>query len=150
ITGPPPIVASIDISSDYNGSEISCNGASDGQITITASGGTGAFTYSINGGGSYQASNVFSGLPAGSYPVRVKDANNCIVGGTVTITAPPAIVASASNTPILCFGGTSTLTVSASGGTGTLTYQLNPGSITNGTGIYPGLFAGSYTYTVTD
>ncbi len=48
----------------------------NGSITVTASGSTG-YTYSKNGGTSYQASNAFTGLTAGTYNIMVKDANGC-------------------------------------------------------------------------
>jgi hypothetical protein len=46
-----------------------CFGQSNGSVTVTASGGTGTLTYSINGGSTYQASNTFTGLAAGAYVV---------------------------------------------------------------------------------
>ncbi len=52
----------------------SCSGASDGQIAITnVTGGTGPFMYSINNGVQYFNTATFTGLSAGTYPVRVKD-----------------------------------------------------------------------------
>jgi Secretion system C-terminal sorting domain/SprB repeat len=51
-----------------------CN--SLGTITVTGSGGTAPYQYSINGV-DYQTSQMFGGLYAGSYNVWVKDANGC-------------------------------------------------------------------------
>jgi hypothetical protein len=48
-----------------------------GSITVTATSGTAPYQYSINGGASYQSSNVFSGLGVGNYSVYIKDANTC-------------------------------------------------------------------------
>jgi len=56
--------------------QVSCHNASDGVITVTAVGGTGAYTYSLNGG-TAQSSNVFSGLPSGTYSISVSDAKGC-------------------------------------------------------------------------
>ncbi|MFM7767443.1 MAG: beta strand repeat-containing protein, partial [Bacteroidota bacterium] len=140
ITAPAAISGSGAVTSNYNGSQISCNGATNGQITVTANGGTGSLQYSLNGG-SYQSSNVFSGLAAGTYAVSVKDANNCtFAAGSVTITAPAVLTATAvSSGNILCFSSTATITVSAVGGTGPYT----------GTGANT-VTAGTYNYTVTD
>lgn len=52
----------------------SAAGLCDGSVTISATGGTAPYTYSINGG-SFGASNVFTGLCAGKYILTVKDAN---------------------------------------------------------------------------
>lgn len=49
--------------------------AVSGSITVNASGSSG-YTYSINGG-SFQASNTFTGLNTGVYNIIVKDANGC-------------------------------------------------------------------------
>ncbi len=57
--------------------DVQCFNTSTGQIIVSASGGTAPYTFSINNGTSYQASNTFSGLPIGTYQIRVKDANGC-------------------------------------------------------------------------
>jgi len=53
----------------------SCNGTSNGSITVTAGGGTAPFNYqwSNNGGNAPTISNI----PAGTYTVTVTDANGC-------------------------------------------------------------------------
>ena len=83
---------------------IACNGANDGTITITGSGGTGALQYSVDGM-NYQSSGVFTGLAAGTYYPTVMDAAGCI--GTVEsveITQPDAIKWVASEVPTSCNG----------------------------------------------
>jgi len=50
----------------------------DGELTVTANGGVAPYSYSINNGTSYQPSNIFAGLGAGTYSQNlVRDANNC-------------------------------------------------------------------------
>lgn len=63
-------------------SNISCNGRSDGTISITASGGTAPYTFSINNGSTYPGSGnpsyQFQNLPAGNnYKIRIKDSHGC-------------------------------------------------------------------------
>jgi hypothetical protein len=102
-------------------------------ITLSGvSGGTSPYSYSLNGG-TAQTSTVFSNVGAGSYVVNIIDAKRCTISKTLTITQPVSnLSASVSATPILCFGGSSTLTVSATGGTppyiGTGTFSVNPGT----------------------
>lgn len=47
----------------------------EGVITITPSGGTGTYEYTINTGATWQTSNVFSGLSVGTYLVGVRNSN---------------------------------------------------------------------------
>ncbi|NJO00958.1 MAG: ExeM/NucH family extracellular endonuclease, partial [Bacteroidia bacterium] len=67
-------------------------GVNNGSITISASGTL--LEYSINGGDSFQESNVFTGLGAGSYDIVVRQTINshCEASQTVTLTAPAAPV----------------------------------------------------------
>lgn len=57
--------------------------ASNGSITVTASGSTG-FTYNLNNG-AYQSSNIFSNLAAATYTIGVKDVNGCTKTATATV-----------------------------------------------------------------
>src|SRR2546427_3087361 len=66
-------------------------------------------------------------------------ATSCTATTTGTITEPSAVTASSSHTAILCNGGNSTVTVSATGGTAPYT---GTGSVSHA--------AGTYSYTVTD
>ncbi|MBL7899816.1 MAG: SprB repeat-containing protein, partial [Crocinitomicaceae bacterium] len=77
-----PLVLNLNITSNYNGSDISCNGASDGEITIVASGTPGPYSYSLNSvSGPFSGQTVFSGLDAGTYTVTVLDSSNQLFPG---------------------------------------------------------------------
>src|SRR5207237_7542722 len=71
ITEPSQIVVAIDGSTN-----VTCFGAANGTISITASGGTGPHTYLWSDN---STSEDRTGLGAGTYSVVVKDANNCSV-----------------------------------------------------------------------
>ncbi len=64
-------------------------GLNNGIITATASGGTGALQYSINGI-IYQTSNIFNGVTAGNYTLYVRDVNLCVRPLPVTVLNLPA------------------------------------------------------------
>jgi hypothetical protein len=64
-----------------------CVNPNSGSITVTATGSTG-FTYNLNGG-AYQASNIFSGLAAGTFTVGVKDVNGCTKTATAVVGTTP-------------------------------------------------------------
>ncbi len=64
-------------------SDASCN-LSNGALTISADGGNGGYTYSIDGQ-SFQSSAAFTNLSGGTYTVMVQDAAGCIGKKEVTI-----------------------------------------------------------------
>ena len=101
-----PIVPNGSITSFFNlnGEHISCNGESDGEITASATGGTGIFTYSLDSV-NFQSSAVFSGLSAGVYTVYYKDANDCVATEQFTLVEPPVLSGTvAVSQPVNCFG----------------------------------------------
>ena len=128
-TGTVTITIPVDITASAAANNPLCFGTANTGFTITASGGTGALQYSSNNGTTYVASGVFTGLTAGTYTWRVRDANGCMKTGTVTITIPVDITASAAANNPLCFGTANTgFTITASGGTGALMYSSNNGT----------------------
>ncbi|OJJ19681.1 hypothetical protein BKI52_19305 [marine bacterium AO1-C] len=96
---------------------VSCNGASDGRITLAATGGWGSYEYSQDGT-SYQTSPVFSGLVAATYTLYLKDAQNCVVTTTVEVKQPTALtLAQTQITHVSCNGGfNGVFTFTAQGG----------------------------------
>ena len=132
--------------------DVSCFGASDGSIAVTASNGTPPYQYSINGG-TYGSSNIFSDLSSGTYYVTVKDANDCIVTiiDIVITEAENTLEATITDqTNVSCNGlADGTATVEAGGGTPDYSYSWNTTPVQTGV-TATGLAAGSYTVTVTD
>jgi gliding motility-associated-like protein len=125
---------------------VKCKGQPNGIITITSSGGTPAYQYSIDGT-NYQSSGTFN-VAAGVYTVYAKDLNNCTVNQQVTVTEPSALDATSAVTNASCDGGADgTITVSANGGTPPYQYTLN-GSFQASNVFYVG--QGTYTITVKD
>src|SRR5437660_287635 len=145
ITQPASALGS-SISSQTNGA---CFGGSTGSVTVAGSGGTGPYSYAIDGV-TFGASGTFSNLAAGSYTVTVKDANGCTTTQPVTITQPASsLTASALATNPSCSGGTGSITVTASGGTGTLRYSKD-GTNLQSSNVFSGLAGRPYTTTLKD
>lgn len=132
-----------------------CNTSSDGTIQLNPVGGSGGFTYSVDGT-IYNNTSFFPGLSAGTpYTYYVKDSNKCIKSITVTLTAPLAIAATADiTTPYTCDGSATISVTSISGGTGIYNYTLNRGGLalaSNTTGVFNNIsVVGNYTVTITD
>ncbi len=130
---------------------ISCNGGNDGTITVNSvTGGTGQITYSINGS-TFQTSNVFSGLTAGTYTIVVKDINGCTGSENRTLSEPNAIVINTTETDATCFGAEDgAIQVVASGGAGTLAYSIDFGITYQSSNVFEDLGAGTYVVVVRD
>src|SRR6185436_55564 len=93
------------LSMTVNKVDANCTG---GSITITPSGGTAPYQYSINGGAAYQSSNTFTGLAGGTYNVMVRDAATCTSSQQVTLTFTNNLTMNAINGAAICLGGTFT------------------------------------------
>jgi large repetitive protein len=130
---------------------VSCNGGSNGTISVTASGGTAPYTFQITGFPTNNTGN-FINLPAGSYTVNVTDVNGCLINVPAVITEPTAITFSTATTPTSCNGGSdgTASVILANGGTGTLTYQWGANAANQTTATATGLTAGTYNFTITD
>lgn len=127
---------------------LSCHGACDGTITATATGGRPPYAFTLVGpGGGSNTTGAFGGLCAGSYTLTLTDsAGRCTVSpATVTITAPDALVLTATVAqPVSCFGGNDgAIAATATGGVAPYTFTANGGPLT-------GLPAGHYAIRVDD
>lgn len=141
ITEPPLLTVTV------TGTNISCNGACDGTATATASGGTGAYTYSWSPGGC--TTSACTGLCAGNYTLTLSDANGCTTTATVTLTQPPVFTVSPTGTDITCFNDCDgSVSANPSGGTLPYTYSWSPGGCTTST--CSGLCPDTYTVVATD
>jgi gliding motility-associated-like protein len=131
-----------------NATNPSCNGGNNGSIAASVTGPGGPFTYSWSTNPA-QTSATLSGVPAGSYTLTVKNANNCSLTASNILVDPPALNLSLLNkTDVSCKGGNNaTASISASGGLAPYTLSWSGGQ--SGTSVN-NLTAGSHTATVTD
>lgn len=129
-------------------------GNNNGSITASTSGGTGGFTFNINGG-AFQSSGTFSNLGAGAYTIIAKDANGCTGSAVFTLVATNpcsgvTITVTGTVTHPLAPGATNgSIAASASGGAGGYTFNIN-GGVFQASGIFSNLGAGNYTISAKD
>lgn len=140
----------ITVTISLGGNSILCNGASTGSATALAGGGIGNYTYSWTP--SNQTNSVITGVPAGSYTVKVTDQSvpsSCSHTAAITLSQPPAITVTATQTNVTCFGyNNGSISTTVTGGTGASTYSWSPGNLT--TPSISSITAGTYTLRVTD
>lgn len=128
---------------------VTCNGANNGSVTITPSLGTPGYQISFNGS-PFTSTTTYSGLAAGTYTYIVRDTKQCTFNGSVTITQPTTITASAAlTTPYTCTTS-GVITVTASGGTAPLSYSINGGVSYQAGNTFTVTSAGSYSIIVRD
>ncbi|WP_230392566.1 T9SS type B sorting domain-containing protein [Flavobacterium sp. LC2016-01] len=109
---------------------VSCFGESNGSITVTATGGTGSFKYSISpDSDQFDTKNVFQNLSVGSYTVIAMDENGCNEVRVITITQPPLLKAAEvpnSMIPEVCVGDKDgAFSVEITGGTAPYSVSLD-------------------------
>ena len=118
ISAPTQFTISAIVTSDHSGAEVSCNGASDGAITIIASGGNAVSYYNVAGNTLLAPANVQGGLPAGTYTIDGYDINNCPANTLVTITEPTAVSSNCTVVNVSCYGAADgSITLYPAGGT---------------------------------
>ena len=125
----------------------SCGSANDGSAVISASGGTGAYTY--DWGANMGTSSNITGLSNGTYTVTISDANMCMVSQPFTITSGAGLtIAAIQVAGVSCFGQSDGVAnAMTSGGAPPYSYLWNNGSTTDTASNLPG---GSATVTITD
>ncbi len=149
ILEPTPVTATSTVT------PITCNGACDGSISVTPSGGTAPYTFlwsPVPPAG--QGTGDATGLCAGDWSVTITDFNGCDTTYTFTLVDPPVLVVDLVTTDNACFGdcaGTATATISGGIAPYTIQWQSVSGSvIATDTVAIDSLCAGDYVLLVTD
>ena len=94
---------------DVTHTDLSNCGVNDGTITVTATAGSSSVQYSNDGGSTWQNSNSFTALAAGTYDIRIRNSDGtCIVTGPSVVIDPKvqpiiASIVSTDPTRMWCF-----------------------------------------------
>jgi gliding motility-associated-like protein len=135
--------------------DVVCNddndSSNDGTATLTTTNGIAPFSYTLNG--ITNGTGIFTGLSEGQYTGVVTDDNGCTASVSVTIGIAQPFTAQETHTDIVCNDdngssndGTATLTVT--NGVAPFTYTID--GMSNNTGVFNGLSAGTFIGTVED
>ena len=123
-----------------------CN-VNDGTLTVIATGGQGNLQYSIDGGTTWQASNIFTDLAAGIYSVAVanEDETCKAIHPLCELVAPelPVLNEVAAVNPSICGEDNGSITILADGNGG-LEYSIDGGNNWSGNSFFGNLAAGEY------
>ncbi len=140
VTQPPAL------STTTSAKNASC-GNTYGKVIVSATGGTGSYSYSWTPMPS--STDSLTNLLPGSYTVVVLDANNCLKKDSATVLLNNSISIKLTETGTSCFGhADGKITTNASGGSGSFAYLWSPGGSTAPNLLNLGV--GMYTVTVTE
>ncbi|MBI5914867.1 MAG: gliding motility-associated C-terminal domain-containing protein [Bacteroidetes bacterium] len=146
IDGPPSA-----FNSTATGHDVKCNGGIDGSIVMSASGGTPPYEYML-GNGAWTTTSTFTGLAAGSFTVKSRDAFGCIKTANVVVGTPTAIAVFTVPTNPTAGMNNGSIATTVTGGVPPYTFSWSGpnGPITGNPQNPSGLSAGTYCVTVTD
>ncbi len=141
---------------EFTSSSLPSTCASDGSISVNASGGLSPYLYEISGPVTRpaQTQSTFNALPSGSYTIIVTDncgvttTGNRVVGGNYI----NPTLSFTQTTPSCANGNDASLTVTVNEGTSPYTYQIvaPTSSVIQNNGTFSNLSSGQYTIEVTD
>ncbi|MEL7535328.1 MAG: PKD domain-containing protein, partial [Bacteroidota bacterium] len=141
---PIPLVGSV-----LDETNINCFGGLDGQITLTANGGTAPYQYGL-ANTTFTSDSVIVGLAAGAYNLVIQDANACLDTVSSTLTEPTLLDIQGFADSTACFGDANgSISVIASGGTLPYEYSFEGGPFVIDTSFL-NLSAGTYQVIVRD
>jgi len=121
IIEPGPIGLTIDDVTD-----VICNGDETGTIAISPVGGSGTFTYSLNGG-TFSPETLFENLGAGDYTITIRDVNDCTNTNMTSILEPPPLIVDAGMDQEINFAFGTTISTTYSPPSRIVTYAWTPG-----------------------
>lgn len=133
---------------------VTCNGADDGSVSISSTGGTAPYSYSWTGPSGYTGSgNLVGPLEPGQYFVTTVDASGCSRTVDTYVIEPDVLDTTASYLDsVTCLGDSDgSIDLDVAGGTQPYSYSwTGPAGFTSTDTLISGLIEGDYTYTITD
>ena len=127
-----------------------CNGYTNGEATINASGGTAPYNIIWDAAAVNQKVMTASNLGKGTYEAYLVDANGCKDSLEVIVTHPDPIIISGKKEDVVCTQANFKLEVYASGGNGGYVYTWNNGLGNSNYHTVNTVNSNSYTVSVTD
>jgi len=144
---PSPAIANIDFEQPSD-----C-GTDDGEIRISGQDGVGSYSFSVDGGNNWQASNQFINLAPGNYEVAIRNADGtCLTLNTsstnLSYPESPEIVAVTTENPAGCGIANGQIQIQITGGEAPIAYSINNGNNWQNSPHFSGLADGIYSVKV--
>lgn len=124
--------ADIAVNATESVTDASCTNPAGGSITINATGAIAPYMYSIDGG-TFQASNMFTGLTQGPKTITIKDSFCGLLTKTINVGFNDNLALTTNNDTLVCAGAPVTM-LAATNGTGTA-YAWTPAGGLSATNI---------------
>ncbi len=147
----PVTITVLPFTAVVTGASALCSYSNNGAATLTVTGGTATYEYSIDAAGgpftlfsSAGTSTALSGISAGPHVVYVRDnGNSCNTSANFTIVTPTELILTTTSiNDARCKGELGSIVVNVTGGTATYDLYLN----TIGTAVAANVAAGAHTY----
>ena len=127
-----------------------CNTSKNGAVRLTASGGSGAYTFEKNGSGIFTTTVFYDSLASGIYTFTVKDAKNCTKTISVEIVDSMRVSTEIAITDVSCFGGNDgVISLSPLTGISPFAYAIGTGTY-GSSSSFGSLAKGTYTLHIVD
>ncbi len=135
-----------------NTSNLKCSGDNSGSITFTSPIGP-TFSYSINGGVTFQASPIFNGLAAATYNLSAKDGLGALCAATASVDLTEPAKTRLTNVASLstnCSNSTGRAILTVTGGTPAYQFALRDSINYQSSDTFKNLAVGTYTFKIKD
>ncbi len=151
VQGNYPVAQNPPFAFQVTAQDVLCNGGTTGTLSVSATGNKPPYLYSINGG-QFQSNGDFQNLPAGSYTITVKDANNCAAEENRIVNQPAPIVSSINSIDSVyyLYGDDGGFSLNTSGGTPQIMYSIDNGITTQVSPEFENLIVGEYSVLIED
>ncbi|MCB9169727.1 MAG: choice-of-anchor L domain-containing protein [Flavobacteriales bacterium] len=148
LQAPPFLDAVLEANTFPGGTNISCQGSSDGAISSNISGGTPGYQTTWTGPNGFTTTIAdISGLLAGTYCLAIMDTNGCATQSCIDLIGPDALQLSATSEIASCGSNNGSIDLTVTGGSPDYAYDWDGSGNSEDLG---GLAAGMYVVTVTD
>ena len=152
VSGSIPVTVTVGpvLTTTASKTDVLCNAGATGTITVAQpTVGNPPYEYSLDGI-TWQSSNIFNGLIAGTYTVYYRELNGCQNSLSITVDEPASLSAAVAAVPVVCNGQSNgIITLTGSGGVAPYEYSIDAGVNWQSSNIF-NVPAGTYTIITRD